>query len=202
MPRKTQPVTPAGMIWSMIAVVLIAVLLGFAAKTGMEIVNRKLGLDDDPSVTETGQVIEDLPEVEVPEMPEYEPVEMTESGSAVWDPDWKATPCTLFVSSDGAGIIDSLPQAPDRFDRPTELQLLMELWGSHSGYGQTEIDRVWAFSSGDTCFIDLPRSPDWTAVRLTIESRFISYTLMYPFVAGEPVTGYEEGIPVRGIPSN
>ncbi len=189
------------MIRSLVIIVAIALLFGFIARIGMDILNRKMGLDDS-GVVQTQDTIEEIDEYDVPEVPEYEPVEMTESGSAVWNPDWKATPCSLFVSGQGEVIVDSLPQAPGPSDRPTELQLLMELWADRSGYSQTELDRVWAFTSGDTCFIDLPVSPDWMSVQRTIEARFISYTILFPYVAGEAVNEYSGGIQLRGIPAS
>ncbi|HOP27289.1 MAG TPA: hypothetical protein PLM22_01455 [Candidatus Sabulitectum sp.] len=187
---------------SLIIVVLIAAFFGFLAKTAMEILNRKMGLEAPAAAMEDEGYGEDSVEVVIPDMQSYEPPELTESGSAVWNPDWKATPCSLYISGEGDIVLDSLPQAPDQSNRATELQLLMELWASHSGYSQSEIDNVWAFSRGETCFVDLPRAPDWDAVVRTIEARFISYTLLFPFVAGEAAGNYEGGIPVRGISSN
>ena len=64
-----------------------------------------------------------------------------------------------------------------------------------------ELERIWIFASGDTCFVDLPRSADWQGIVRTIESRFVSYTILFPFVAGEIVEGMEDGISVRGIAS-
>lgn len=199
--KKENKASSAGMIRSLIIVVVIAVVLGFIARAGMEILNRKMGLDS-PVAEVAAEIPEEIEEYQPSEIIEYQPVEMTESGSAVWNPEWKATACSLFVSGQDEALVDSLPQAPGPADRPTELQLLMELWADRSGYTQSEIDQVWAFSSGDTCFIDLPSGPDWTAVKRTIEARFISYTVLFPFVAGEAVNGYDDGITLRGIPSS
>ena len=185
---------------SLAVIVVVALIFGFLARIGMEILNRKMGLDA-PVAEESEEHPENLDNYTLPEIPDYQTVEMTESGTAVWNPDWKSTPCSLYVSGQDTALLDSLPLAPEPANRPTELQLLMELWGSRSGYSQTEIEHVWAFSRGDTCFIDLPRAPDWTAVQRTIEARFISYTVMFPFVSGDAVNGYDEGIPLRGIPS-
>lgn len=189
------------MVRSLITVILIAALFGLVSRLGMEVLNRKMGLDQ-PSIPASEELPNDIEEYTVPDMPDYQPAEMTETGSAVWNPDWKATACSLYTSGDSEAVLDTLPEAPGPLDRPTELQLLMELWASTSGYSQTDIERVWAFSSGDTCFIDLPSTPDWTGVVKTIEARFISYTVLFPFIAGEAVSGYEEGITLRGIPSS
>ncbi len=78
----------------------------------------------------------------------------------------------------------------------------MELWAEHAGYMQTDIERVWSFSRNDTCYIDLPSSPDWAAVAMTIEGRFVSYTRLFPFVNGDPAGENDDGIPLRGIPFN
>jgi len=198
--KKNAP-SSSRMIRSLVIIVVIALLFGFIAKIGMEILNRKMGLDDSGTV-QAAETMEETVEYNAPAIPEYEPVEMTESGSAVWNPDWKATPCSLFVAGQSEVLVDSLPQAPGPADRPTELQLLMELWADRSGYSQSELDQVWAFASGDTCFIDLPVSPDWMSVQRTIEARFISYTILFPFVSGEAVNEYSGGIVLRGIPSS
>ena len=189
------------MIRSLLVILAVALLFGFIARIGMGILNQKMGLDES-APEQADDAPDDLVDYSVPDVSDYQPVEMTESGSAVWNPDWKATPCSLFISAQEEILVDSLPQAPGPADRPTELQLLMELWADRSGYSRSELDRVWAFSSGDTCFIDLPISPDWLSVQRTIEARFVSYTRLFPYVAGEPVGQYDGGIALRGIPSS
>lgn len=189
------------MIRSLIVVVAIAVLFGVLSKLGMDMLNSKMGIslsdtggsESDPVVLDTGDVAHAA---------DFVQMDLVENVSSVWVPDWKVTPCTLFVSAGSPGLADSLSEAPGPSERAAELQLLMELWATHAELTQTEIESVWAFSSGDTCFIDLPVSADWTCIARTIEGRFISYTVMFPFVAGEVVEGYESGISLRGIPTN
>lgn len=201
MAAKKNQASSARVVRSLIIIVAVALLFGFFARIGMEILNRKMGLDSS-TIDQPQSIPEETEEYDLPEMPEYEPVEMTETGSSVWNPDWKATPCSLFVSGQTEALLDSLPRALEPADRPTELQLLMELWADRSGYSQPELDHVWAFASGDTCFIDLPVNPDWSAVKRTIESRFISFTVLFPFVAGEAVSEYSSGMALRGIPTS
>ncbi len=190
----------ARMIRSLVIVAAMALFFGLFSKIAMEFVNRKMGLEPGASVSE--QPAEPLPEyLEPAEMPVLDPVEITETGLSVWAPDWEVTPCSVFVDGFEA-IHDSLPAAPGASERATELQLLMELWAGHAGYMQTDIERVWAFSRNDTCYIDLPATPDWAAVALTIEGRFVSYTRMFPFVDGDIPAEHNDGIPLRGIPFN
>jgi hypothetical protein len=199
--KKNNGPSQARIIRSLIIVVAIAVLFGVISKMGMEMLNSKMGISlsdngesaDSPVVLETGDIAQAA---------EFVQMDQVESASSVWVPDWKVTPCSVFVSAGSTGFADSLSEAPGPSERATELQLLMELWASHAEFTQTEIESVWAFSSGDTCFIDLPVAVDWTGIARTIEGRFISYTVMFPFVAGEVVNGYESGIPLRGISTN
>jgi len=193
--------TPARITRSLIIVFIIAIVFGIVSKVGMETLNRKMGIEGTSTGSQPDSAAASL-NATMPETTEYIPAEAVETASSVWVPDWKQTPCSLFVSEGSSPELDSLPQASDPGERATELQLLVELWASHAGFSQLDIESVWAFSSGDTCFIDLPSSAWWPGVVGTIEGRFISYTLMFPFVAGEIVEGYENGIPLRGIPSN
>ncbi|PIE52104.1 hypothetical protein CSA37_08290 [Candidatus Fermentibacteria bacterium] len=199
--KKKSGLTKAKMVRSLVIVVAVAVVFGFIAKLAMDALNRKMGIDPDSTATVVDSTA-DIDDYEVPEMPSYEPVQTTETVSSVWTPGWETTPCSLYINSEGSPVIDSLPAAPDNSGRATELQLLMELWAENAGFVSTDIDRVWGFTSRDTCFIDFPVSPDWDGVAETIEGRFISYTRMFPFVAGELVSGYEDGISLRGIPVN
>lgn len=198
--KKSAGSSSSRLVRSLIIIVVVAVLIGVSAKVTMESLNRKMGLETnevsqpvDTVVTEESQ--------EVAVMPDFDPASAIGTGSAIWAPDWKSTPCSLYISEESEAIFDSLQQSPQPDSRNTELQLLVELWAGYSGFEQMEIERVWVFASGDTCFIDLPRSADWQGVRKTIESRFISYSILFPFVAGEILEGFEEGIPVAGVPS-
>lgn len=199
--KKSTGPTSSRIVRSFVIVAVIAIFMGFFAKMAMDMVNKKMGLesDEEPQLSDTTLTEENMAAVI---MPDFDPVPAMEIGSSVWAPDWKTTPCSLYVTAESDAILDSLQESPDPASRNTELQLLIELWADHSGFSPVEIERVWVFASGDTCFVDLPRSGDWQGIVRTIESRFISYTVLYPFVAGEILEGFEEGIPVRGVPSS
>ncbi|MCD6588199.1 MAG: hypothetical protein J7K88_06580 [Candidatus Fermentibacteraceae bacterium] len=184
---------------SLAIVVILAVLAGVTAKLAMGVLNTKMGLDSGETTQPADTALSEQ-NMETVAMPEFDPDMATETGLSVWAPDWKTTPCSLFVTSEADAVLDSLPQSPGPESKNTELQLLIELWADYSGFEPLEIERVWAFASGDTCFIDLPGSADWQGVVKTIEGRFICFTVLFPFVAGELVEGYEDGIPVQGIP--
>ncbi len=199
--KKSSGPEQSRIIRSLVIVVVIAVLMGVTAKLTMGILNKKMGLETGESAGTADTVLAEE-NMEAVTMPEFDPDLAIETGLSVWAPDWKTTPCSLFVTGDSDAVMDSLPRSPEPESRNTELQLLLELWADHSGYEPVEIERMWAFTSGDTCFIDLPRSGNWQGVVRTIEGRFICFTTMYPFVAGEIVEGFEDGIPVRGVPSS
>lgn len=198
--KKSSGPTSSRVIRSIAIVVVLAFLAGVSAKIAMTTLNRKMGIDPGGATAsvDTTEILEN-PEETV--MPQFDPVQMTEAASSIWIPDWKATPCSIFLTSESDALMDSLPAATDAADRNTELQLLIELWAGHSGFQPMELERIWIFASGDTCFVDLPRSANWQGIIRTIESRFVSYTVLFPFVAGEIVEGMEDGIPVRGIAS-
>jgi hypothetical protein len=196
--KKPNGPSPARVVRSLIIVVVLAVLLGVLAKLLMNTLNRTMGIDSEANSAATDSTLSAEAQ-ETVQMPELEPVVVIDTGSSVWVPDWKLTPCSLFVTAESDAVIDSLPESPETATRNTELQLLVEMWAEHSGFSTAELDRTWAFASGDTCFVDLPRSADWYGIVRTIEGRFVSYTLMYPFIAGENIEGFEDGIPVRGV---
>lgn len=200
--QKKRPAGPtrSRIIRSFIIIAVIAFLTGVSAKMAMDGLNKKMGLGS-RDAAESSNAGSAETNSEPVMMPEFDPSQTIETGLQAWTPDWKTTPCSLFVTADSDALLDSLSRAPDQASRNTELQLLVELWAGHSGFEPMEIERVWVFASGDTCFVDLPRSADWHGIIRTIESRFISYTLLIPFVAGEIIEGFEEGIPVRGVAS-
>ncbi|RKZ03165.1 hypothetical protein DRQ21_06475 [Candidatus Fermentibacteria bacterium] len=198
--RKSNGPVSSRVVRSLVIVVILAVLAGVTAKLAMGVLNRKMGLES-AGTTEPADTVLTEQNMETVAMPEFDPDMAMETGLSVWAPDWKSTPCSLFVTSESDAVLDSLPQSPGPESRNTELQLLIELWADCSGFEPLEIERVWAFASGDTCFIDLPRQVDWQGVVKTVEGRFISFTVLFPFVAGELVEGFEDGIPVQGIPA-
>ncbi len=198
--KNNKKLTASRVIRSFIIVAVIAVMMGISAKLAMNSLNKKMGIEGGNSVTTTDStIIEEITEEVV--MPEFNTAAAMEAGSSAWSPDWKSTPCSIFVTEGSDAILDSLQEAPTVEFRNTELQLLIELWASYSDYEPMEIERVWVFASGDTCFVDLPRQADWQGIANTIENRFISYTVLLPFVAGEIVEGFEEGISIEGVPT-
>lgn len=199
--KKSTGPAPSRVIRSFAIVVVLAILMGVSAGIIMDSVNRKMGFDSDENVLPSDSfAMEEVPESIT--MPEFDPVQVIATGSSVWAPDWKTTPCSIFLTSESEAILDSLPESPGPASRNTELQLLMEIWADHSGFSDIELERVWVFASGDSVFVDLPRSGDWQGVVRTIEGRFISYTVLFPFVAGEILEGFEDGISVLGVPSS
>jgi len=186
---------------SFVIVVVVAVLMGVSAKMAMNSLNKKMGLEIEESATAADTLVTEE-NLEAVVMPEYSTTPSLETSSSIWAPDWKTTPCSIFVSENSDAILDSLQESPGPESRNTELQLLIELWADCSGFEPVEIERIWVFASGDTCFVDLPKPGDWQGIVRTIEGRFISYTVLFPFVAGEILEGFEEGIPVRGVPSS
>ena len=61
------------------------------------------------------------------------------------------------------------------------------------------IDHVYVFTKFDTIYVDLPSEADLSGLKLTIESRFICFTRLFPLVAGNVLSSYPEGIPLRGV---
>ncbi|MCD4707095.1 MAG: hypothetical protein K8S62_05095 [Candidatus Sabulitectum sp.] len=198
--EKSKGPVSSRMVRSFVIVVVLAVLMGVSARMVMNTLNKKMGIDPD-RITHSSDTLQITENLEAVAMPEFDPTQAMQTGLSVWVPNWKTTPCSLFVTAESDAVIDSLPESPVPASRNTELQLLIEMWAEHSGFSSVEIERVWVFASGDTCFVDLPRSGDWQGIIRTIEGRFISYTVLFPFVAGEILEGFEEGIPVRGVPS-
>jgi len=196
--KKNEKVTSTRIIRSLIIVAAAAILMGLFAKVIMNSLNQKMGIESvDSSSDSVSAAYQDT--YESVSMPEFDPATAVEASSSVWVPEWKLSVCSLFLSDDSSVIYDSLPQAPDDSLQRTELQLLVELWADYADFDQNEIESIWVFSSGDTCFVDLPRSADWQAIAETIKARFVSYSLLIPFVAGEIVEGMEDGIPVTNL---
>ena len=194
--KKTKKITSARIIRSLLIIVVAAIFMGFFAKMMMNSMNKKMGIEQTSSSSPSDSLVSEETYESV-SMPEFDPSIVIETSSSVWVPDWKLSVCSIFVSIDSSVIYDSLPQAPADSLQRTELQLLIELWADYAEFEQIEIERIWVFSSGDTCFVDLPRSADWQAIAETIKGRFDSYSLLIPFIAGEIVEGVEEGIPVN-----
>ena len=176
--KKIEKITSTRIIRSLLIVAVAAILMGLFAKVMMNSLNKKMGIEPAGSTSDSdSSASQDT--YESVAMPEFDPATAVETSSSVWVPEWKLSVCSIFVTMDSSVLYDSLPQAPEDSLRGTELQLLVELWAEHAEFDQNEIERVWIFSSGDTCFVDLPRSADWQAIAETIKGRFVSYSLLF-----------------------
>jgi len=176
----------------------IIVLIYFAISFGMKTVNSSLGIEEDRD--EPSEEVElysppeslyaspggmTLPEIEdLPEGPEAS---------------WELTPCSIYVSESSSPIFDSLPTAPQIENKPLEALFLVKRWAGEAGIEGDYIDQVYIFTKLDTIYVDLPSERDFLGLKLTIESRFICFTRLFPIVAGNLLSAYPEGIPLRGI---
>ncbi len=176
------------------AIILISVILAF----GMKMINKSIGtqqVDSDEAQEEEYSITPDslwdegdrftLPEIEeLPEGPEAS---------------WPLTPCSIYVTETSVIVIDSLPTAPNPVYKPLEAQFLIRRWAEESGMGSEITDQVYVFTKLDTIYVDLPSEADLDALKLTIESRFICFTRLFPLMAGNVLSSYPEGIPLRGV---
>ncbi|MEN8208894.1 MAG: hypothetical protein ABFR50_06555, partial [Candidatus Fermentibacteria bacterium] len=112
---------------------------------------------------------------------------------------WEVTPCSIYVSESSSPVIDSLPTAPEIENKPLEALFLTKRWAAEAGIEEESLDQVYVFTKLDTIFVDLPSERDFLGLKLTIESRFICFTRLFPIVAGNLLSSYPEGIPLRGI---
>ncbi|MCK5116615.1 MAG: hypothetical protein KAR44_08435 [Candidatus Aegiribacteria sp.] len=176
----------------------IIILIYIAISLSMNSVNRSLGTDG--NTDETSEDVElylppesfytsgegiTLPEIEdLPEGPEAS---------------WEVTPCSIYVSESSEPVIDSLPIAPEIEDKPFEALFLVKRWAAEAGIEDEYIDQVYIFTKLDTIYVDLPSERDFLGLKLTIESRFICFTRLFPIVAGNLLSSYPEGIPLRGV---
>ncbi|MCD4775487.1 MAG: hypothetical protein K8S15_05475 [Candidatus Aegiribacteria sp.] len=176
----------------------IIVLTYFVISFGMRTVNKSMGIEENPDETAsdvelytspeelyTSENRVTLPEIEdLPEGPEAS---------------WEITACSIFVSESSQPIIDSLPIASNTMDKPLEALFLVERWASEAGIEDEFIDQVYVFTKFDTIYVDIPYEKDFLGLKLTIENRFICFTRLFPLVAGNLLSSYPEGIPLRGI---
>lgn len=176
----------------------IIVLAYFVISFGMKTVNKSMGIEE--SSDETASDVElytsteelytsenrvTLPETEdLPEGPEAS---------------WEITACSIFVSESSQPIIDSLPIAPNVMDKPLEALFLVERWASEAGIEDEFMNQVYVFTKFDTIYVDIPYEKDFLGLKQTIENRFICFTRLFPLVAGNLLSSYPEGIPLRGI---
>ena len=175
----------------------IVVLIYFVISFGMKTVNKSFGITvgeetsdevelySPPESLYTSSERITLPEIEdLPEGPEAS---------------WEVTPCSIYVSESSQPVIDSLPTAPEIENKPLEAIFLVKRWAAEAGIEDEFIDQVYIFTKLDTIYVDLPSERDFLGLKLTIESRFICFTRLFPIVAGNLLSSYPEGIPLRGI---
>lgn len=177
----------------------IIILIYFAISFGMKKVNESMGIEESSDETASDDVeLYTSPEelytsenrVTLPEI-----VDLPEGPEASWE----ITACSIFVSESSLPIIDSLPAAPDVVDKPLEVLFLVERWAIEAGIEDESIDQVYVFTKFDTIYVDIPSEKDFMGLKLTIENRFICFTRLFPLVAGNLLSSYPEGIPLRGI---
>lgn len=112
---------------------------------------------------------------------------------------WEITPCSLYVTESSSPVYDSLPEAPLPIDKPLEAQFLVTRWAEECGIEGENIQQVYVFTNLDTIYVDLPSEADPGGLKRTIEARFICFTRLFPMVAGNILSSYPEGIPLRGV---
>lgn len=201
--RNRKVSTPV-MIRSVLVVMGIALLMGLLSSVVMRMINKKLNISDVPP-DEAALQAQDPNEGRGQDslrIVEFTPGEYDLSLQEVapWDARWPVAPCSVYVTATSAPVVDTIPSAESPDMIPVETQFLVESWGRASGLSETEMERLWAFNSYDTLYIDMPRSLDLDGLKRTIESRFVCYTLLVPIVNGVLSEGSGAGIPIAGVP--
>jgi hypothetical protein len=192
------------MIRSVLIVVGIALLMGLLSSVAMRVINRKMNISDvpgDETALQSGDPNEGQGQDSL-RIVEFNPGEYDLSLQDVspWDARWPVAPCSVYVTASSAPVVDTIPSAESPDLIPVETQFLVESWGRASGLEETELERLWAFNSYDTLYIDMPRALDVDGLKKTIESRFVCYTLLVPIVNGVLSEGSGAGIPLAGVP--
>lgn len=182
-------------------VVIIIALVAISGWAAMAYVNSKLGVEpsdrtEDLDLHAGGEPVLNADSIEVPMFPEDSLPSQVEQ---LVEETWEATPCSIYVDSAAAAVMDTLPEAPSRRQIPLELQLVVEAWASHAGLEGEELDRVYAFSSHDSVFVDLPQRMDVAGLARTLEGRFVCFTRLFPIVGGVHWDRYPSGLRMRGV---
>jgi hypothetical protein len=183
------------------ALVVIIALVALAMWAGMAYVNRKLGVEpsdrtDDLDLHAGGGTELRPDSVTVPVFPEDS---LAEGEEQLAELSWEATPCSIFTDSASSPVLDTIPEAPSRAEVPLELELVVEAWAEHAGLEGEELDRVYAFSSHDSVYVDLPQRMDVGGLARTIEGRFVCFTRLFPIVGGIQWDRYPSGLEMRGV---
>lgn len=183
------------------AVAVIIVLVAVAMWAGMAYVNRKLGVEpadrtEDLDLRGGEEQPDHVDGVEIRVFPEDS---LPEPEDQLAEASWETTPCSIYVDSASSPVMDTLPEAPSRKDIPLELQLVTEAWAARAGLESEELERVYAFSSHDTVFVDLPVRMDMDGLARTLEGRFVCFTRLFPIVGGAQWDRYPSGLRMRGV---
>jgi len=113
---------------------------------------------------------------------------------------WELTPCSLYVDGSSSAVVEPLPEAPTPEWKTFEALLVVRRWAGESGLGPEELDQVYVFTRMDTLYVDLPSPLDVDGLVRTLQSRFICFTRLFPLVAGNLLSGWPDGLPLRGVP--
>lgn len=201
-PARNRRVSSAEMIRSVLIVLGIAIVMGLLSSVAMRMMNRKLNISDVPPDETAPQAEGAAAGQDTLRIVEFTPGEydLSLQEAAPWDARWPVSPCSVYVTAGSSPVIDTIPTADSPDLIPLETQFLIESWGRASGLSETELERLWAFNSFDTLYVDMPRSLDIDGLKKTIESRFVCYTLLVPIVNGVLSEGSGAGIPLAGVP--
>jgi len=113
---------------------------------------------------------------------------------------WEVSPCSIYVDGDSSPVVDVMPESPGPQGKPLEALLVVKRWAAESGLGEEYIEDVYVFTRMDTIYVDLPSPLDVEGLKLTLESRFICFTRLFPLVAGNLLSSAPDGLPLRGVP--
>jgi hypothetical protein len=113
---------------------------------------------------------------------------------------WEVSPCSIYVDGGSRPVVDMMPESPGPEGKPLEALLVVKRWAAESGLGEEYLDDVYVFTRLDTIYVDLPSPLDVEGLELTVESRFICFTRLFPLVAGNLLSSWPEGLPLRGVP--
>jgi len=183
------------------AVVAIITLIALSGWAAMAYVNRKLGVEpaDRTEDLDLHAGEEQAPNTDSIEVPVFPEDSLLTQGEQLAEQTWESTPCSIYLDSASSPVMDTLPEAPLRSQVPLELQLVVDAWAAHAGLGGDELSRVYAFSSHDTVFVDLPQRMDMAALARTLEGRFVCFTRLFPIVGGVHWDHYPSGLRMRGV---
>ncbi len=178
----------------------IVALLALTLLVGLKIMNKRLGLSEEPADQEV--VSADLPTIDSLPAPAAESAAAPPTETTVADrpeSSWTSTPCSLFVSATSDAVMIQLPEAPTTDDIPLETMLLVKAWGGLAGLDESQAERLFTFVRNDTIYVDVPRAFDPEGLVRTVEGRFVNYTRLFPLVSGATMEGCQDGLPVRGL---